>query len=86
MTSEPRFVTDFGGILDQLRRAGFTMSALERETGIPRPSLVGYLIGGTTPLHPQGEKLIEFWCRAMDTPRERVPQRRWYPSVAESLR
>lgn len=86
VTSEPQYVADFEAILDQLRRAGFTMSAIERETRIDRSSLLNYLTYGATPLHPNGEKLIDFYCQAMSIPRERVPKRRALPSVAHALR
>jgi hypothetical protein len=86
VTTEPREIADFEGMLDQLRRRGFTMTAIERATTIPRTSLIEYLINGTTPLHPQGERLIAFYCQATDTPRECIPLRRQLPSVAQSLR
>jgi lambda repressor-like predicted transcriptional regulator len=86
MTTEPRYVTDFGGILDQLRRQGFTMTAIERETEIPRTTLIEYLINGTAPSHSNGERLIAFFCQVTSTARESLPTRRWLPSVAQSMR
>ena len=79
-------VTDFEAILDQLRRSGLTMTAIEHATGINRTTLVQYLVNGVVPLHPSGEKLIAFYCQYTSEPRERVPQRRRLPSVAHSLR
>ena len=68
--TEPRQVVDFEGMLDQLRRMGFTMAAIERCTEIPRTSLLNYLVNGATPLHPSGERLVEFYCRVTGTERE----------------
>jgi hypothetical protein len=68
-------VTDFEGILDHLRRAGFTMAAIERYTGIPRTTLIEYRTCGTTPLHENGERLVAFYCMATNTTRAQVPHR-----------
>lgn len=86
MTNEPRIVIDFEGMLDELRRRGFTWPALERETTIPVTTLKDYLLNGATPLHPNGEKLIAFYCQVTSTARTDVPTRRKLPSVAQSLR
>ena len=80
------YVADFEGMLDALRRAGFTWPAIERETGIPVTTLKDYLLNGATPLHPNGEKLIGFYCRATSTARDDVPTCRKMPSVAQSMR
>ena len=86
MNAAPDQVTDFEAILDQLRRSGLTMTAIEHATGINRTTLVQYLVNGVVPLHPSGEKLIAFYCQYTSQLREGVPQRQRLPSAAHALR
>lgn len=80
----PRLVVDFESIIEGLRRGGFRLATIARETGIARTTLIDYLINGAMPLHANGERLIEFYCRAMLVERRCLPRRRWYPSVRQS--
>lgn len=63
---------DWFRILDDLKRQGFSLYALDGLLMIPRSTLIRYK-QGSEPNHMTGEKLIDFWCQAMGNPRELVP-------------
>jgi len=86
MTTAPREVTDFEAIIEGLRRAGFRLQAISGITGIPRGTLIRYLIDGSTPSHDKGEVLVAFYCQVLGATREQVPTRRWRASAAHVAR
>ncbi|MDO8346378.1 MAG: hypothetical protein Q7S85_00610 [Rugosibacter sp.] len=63
---------DWFRILDDLKRQGFSLYALEAQVAIPKSTLIGYK-QGAEPNHMTGERLIAFWRQAMGRPRELVP-------------
>lgn len=69
---DSRYVTDWSSIIEGLRRQGLSFSHLEQCTGIARASLVRYRDGGT-PKHPDGERILGFWCEFMNRQREHAP-------------
>lgn len=69
---DPRYVTDWAAIIDGLRRRGMTFSQLAYFTGIPHTTLIRFR-DGATPKHPDGEKLIDFWCYLTCSNRDQAP-------------
>lgn len=82
---ERRHVTDFEGIIEGLRRAGLPINTISARTGIPRSTLIGYLLGSSPP-HDSGERLIELWLGVTNSTREQLPRRLWLPSAAQVSR
>lgn len=71
---------DFVAVIEELRKHGHGYHSISRATGLPESTLKNYALTGTTPLHPNGERLVGFWCVAMQLPRELAPCRpimRW---------
>lgn len=71
---DPRYVTDWEAIIDGLRRRGLTFSQLASATDIPRSSLERYR-DGACPKHPEGERLLGFWCSFTLAHRDDAPVR-----------
>lgn len=63
---------DWFRILDDLKRLGFSLYALEAQVAIPKSTLIGYR-QGAEPKHLDGEKLIGFWCQVTANERELIP-------------
>lgn len=63
---------DWFHILDDLKRRGFSLYALEAHIGIPKSSLIRYK-EGSEPSHETGEKLIGFWCQVTGSNRDSIP-------------
>lgn len=71
LARKPR--VDWFRVMDDLKRLGFSLREIERETGIGLMSLHRYKAGGT-PSFDTGEDLVEFWCTVMNRPPESVPR------------
>lgn len=63
---------DWFRILDDLKRQGFSLYALEAHIAIPKSTLIGYK-QGAEPKHMDGEKLIGFWCQVTANERGGIP-------------
>lgn len=70
-----RVTVDFVEILGFLASRGFGQNAIAMHTNVPRSSVRDY-IHGTTPSHPQGERIIRFWCEISGKDRHAVPVKR----------
>jgi hypothetical protein len=79
-TSE--LVVDFAGMLASLRRIGYGINRIATRAHVSRTAVRNYCVD-TTPLHPQGERLIQAWCELSGSPREAVPMRRPLPRACE---
>jgi lambda repressor-like predicted transcriptional regulator len=85
-TRPEHLVTDFEAMFDQMRRHGWSLVDIARETGVARSTLKQYAIYGTTPSHENGERVIAFWCQMFASTREAAPTKRHLPSAAQALR
>lgn len=74
---------DWFRILDDLKRLGFSLYALEAHIAIPKSTLIGYK-QGAEPKHTDGERLVGFWCQVTANGREHVPTEAFVLSVARS--
>lgn len=79
------YVTDFAAIIEGLRRQGFRLQAIADHTGISRPSLIRYMLEGSSPSHDKGERLIEFYCGVYNCTREQVPKELRTQSAREAI-
>ncbi len=64
---------DWFRILVDLKRLGYSTYDLQDLVGIPRETLRDWANRIKEPRHHAGEKLIAFWMREMDRPRESLP-------------
>lgn len=72
MSRSDELRVDWFRILDDLKRQGFSLYALEAHIAIPKSTLIGYK-QGAEPNHMTGERLIAFWCQVMGMQRDLVP-------------
>jgi hypothetical protein len=70
-----RIAVDFVQILAYLRSRGHGISAISLHANIPRTSVRDYC-EGSTPSHPHGERIIQFWCKTTGNPRDAAPTKR----------
>lgn len=70
-----RVTVDFVEILKFLRSRGYGVNTIAMHANVPRSSVRDYC-DGTTPSHPQGERIIRFWCEITGNNRGAVPVRR----------
>lgn len=76
---------DWFRILDDLKRHGFSLYALEDLVAIPKSTLQGYRLG-SRPRYEDGERLILFWCQVTTKSPEEVPREAVVLSVAQASR
>ena len=63
---------DWFRVLDDLKRLGFSLYAIEAQVSITKSTLIGYK-QGSEPKHRDGERLIGFWCQSTNRAREELP-------------
>jgi hypothetical protein len=66
---------DFVELLKFLLARGYGTNAIAMYADVSRSSVRNY-IDGTTPLHPQGERMIRLWCEITGNSRDAVPTKR----------
>jgi hypothetical protein len=76
------FVVDFAVMLASLRRSGYGINRIAALADVSRTAVRNYCVD-TTPLHPQGERIIRTWCELSGSPREAVPMRRALPRACD---
>jgi hypothetical protein len=81
---EERTVVDFCQLLLFLRSRGYGIDSIALHTNLSRSAVRNYLTGNTMPLHPHGERLIQFWCHISGHPRDRVPTKPDLTTVSTS--
>lgn len=59
-------------VIWDIRRRGFSPSAIAAEVGIDKAMLYRYC-EGSVPAHDTGERMIVFWMRVTSSAREQVP-------------
>ncbi|SDI65112.1 hypothetical protein SAMN04487926_12146 [Paraburkholderia steynii] len=82
----PAQVVDWSRILDDVRRAGYTVSEVAYYTQIPKSTLLGYRNHGAEPRHSAGSKLLRFWAQATYADERQPPLRDPIPSAADFRR
>jgi lambda repressor-like predicted transcriptional regulator len=63
---------DWFRILDDLKRQGVSLYALEAQVEIPRSTLIRYK-DGTEPSYHNGERLVGIWCQVTGNDRCAIP-------------
>lgn len=82
-TAAAELVVDWAAIMMQLQKLGIGPRALGRELTISHSQLIEYREYVKTPNHANGERIIEYWCRATGAARDSVPM---MPHVASAAR
>ncbi|WP_439671443.1 hypothetical protein [Cupriavidus necator] len=68
-------VVDWHALLIQLQRAGQSTSKIAAGSNVRRSTFLGWKNGGAQPRHPEGERMIAFWCRVTGKGRADLPMR-----------
>ncbi len=68
-------VVDWNALFLQLQREGYSTPDIEHFTSIPRGTFMGWKNGGAQPRHPEGERMISFWCQALGKERQALPMK-----------
>jgi len=69
-TTENRI--DWFQVISDLGRRGFPLQLIAESIGVAKSTLIGWK-QGAEPKHGDGEKLVGFWCRVMEKPRDDLP-------------
>ncbi|MDN7848109.1 hypothetical protein [Burkholderia seminalis] len=83
---EPARAVDWFRVLEDVRRADYTLAEIAQFTQIPRTTLLGYRNLGAEPKHYAGVTLLKFWAQVTGRQPDDAPTRQRMPSVSESLR
>lgn len=83
---EPARAVDWFRVLEDVRRADFTLAEIAQYTQIPRTTLLGYRNLGAEPKHYAGVTLLKLWAQVTGKPTDDAPTLQRMPSVSESLR
>ncbi|MGX6570438.1 hypothetical protein [Cupriavidus necator] len=75
-------VVDWHALLIQLQRAGQSTSKIAAGSNVRRSTFLGWKNGGAQPRHPEGERMIAFWCHITGKSRADLPMRRMEFSAA----
>jgi len=75
VTLAERVTVDFVEILRFLRSRGYGINTIAMYVSVSRTSVRDYG-KGATPSHPQGERIIKFWCEITGNSRDVVPTKR----------
>ncbi|EDQ2834614.1 hypothetical protein JQ91_002472 [Salmonella enterica subsp. enterica] len=63
---------DWFRIIEDISRTGIPLAKVASEIEVSKSALLGWK-SGAEPAHRAGERLIEFWCFAMERRREDLP-------------
>ena len=83
---EPARAVDWFRVLEDVRRADYTLAEIAQYTQIPRTTLLGYRNLGAEPKHYAGVTLLKLWAQVTDRQPDEAPTVQRMPSVSESLR
>ncbi|HIC7209396.1 hypothetical protein [Burkholderia stabilis] len=83
---EPARAVDWFRVLEDVRRADFTLAEIAQYTHIPRTTLLGYRNLGAEPKHYAGVTLLKLWAQVTGKVPDEAPTLQRMPSVSESLR
>ncbi|EKS9800310.1 MULTISPECIES: hypothetical protein [Burkholderia] len=83
---EPARAVDWFRVLEDVRRADFTLAEIAQYTQIPRTTLLGYRNLGAEPKHYAGVTLLKLWAQVTGNAPDDAPTVQRMPSVSESLR
>ena len=83
---EPARAVDWFRVLEDVRRADFTLAEIAQFTQIPRTTLLGYRNLGAEPKHYAGVTLLKLWAQVTGNAPDQAPTVQRMPTVSESLR
>ncbi len=85
-TVEPVRVVDWFRVLEDVRRADFTLAEIAQYTRIPRTTLLGYRNLGAEPKHWAGVTLLALWSQVTGRAAGEAPTTERMPTVSDILR
>ena len=83
---EPARAVDWFRVLEDVRRADFTLAEIAQYTQIPRTTLLGYRNLGAEPKHYAGVTLLKLWAQVTGNAPDEAPTVQRMPSVSDALR
>ncbi|KVF08978.1 MULTISPECIES: hypothetical protein [Burkholderia] len=83
---EPAVSVDWFRVLEDVRRADFTLAEIAQYTRIPRTTLLGYRNLGAEPKHYAGQTLLKLWAQVTGRQPDEAPTLQRMPSVSAALR
>lgn len=83
---EPAQNVDWFRVLEDVRRADFTLAEIAQFTRIPRTTLLGYRNLGAEPKHYAGVTLLKLWAQVTGREPDDAPTVQRMPSVSDILR
>ena len=83
---EPARAVDWFRVLEDVRRADFTLAEIAQFTQIPRTTLLGYRNLGAEPKHYAGVTLLKLWAQVTGNAPDQAPTVQRMPTVSASLR
>ncbi|MBW5807453.1 hypothetical protein FOZ70_22240 [Burkholderia sp. COPS] len=83
---EPAASVDWFRVLEDVRRADYTLAEIAQYTQIPRTTLLGYRNLGAEPKHYAGQTLLRMWTQVTGKPPGDAPTVQRMPSVSDILR
>ncbi|WP_070106306.1 hypothetical protein [Burkholderia plantarii] len=85
-TVEPVRVVDWFRVLEDVRRADYTLAEIAQYTRIPRTTLLGYRNLGAEPKHWAGVTLLKLWSQVTGNTAADAPTIERLPTVSDILR
>jgi transcriptional regulator with XRE-family HTH domain len=79
MNASARRVVDWGELLRELNRLGYSKRAIADQIELSHSAVVQYAQGINRPLHATGERLLAFYCQVTGKPRDLVPMAQELP-------
>ncbi|OXJ16000.1 hypothetical protein [Burkholderia sp. HI2500] len=83
---EPAQSVDWFRVLEDVRRADFTLAEIAQYTQIPRTTLLGYRNLGAEPKHYAGVTLLKLWAQVTGNAPDQAPTVQRMPTVSDILR
>ncbi|MBJ9594313.1 hypothetical protein BLA50215_07041 [Burkholderia lata] len=83
---EPAQNVDWFRVLEDVRRADFTLAEIAQYTQIPRTTLLGYRNLGAEPKHYAGVTLLKLWAQVTGNAPDQAPTVQRMPTVSDILR
>lgn len=73
MSATVETVVDWSEMLNELRRMGIRTGQISMRVHLSSGNIREYRLGMKSPMHNNGEKIIEYWMRLTQKTRDQIP-------------
>lgn len=73
MSATVEIVVDWQAMLNELRHMGIRTGQISMRVGLSSGNIREYRLGIKSPMHCNGERIIEYWMRLTAKTREQLP-------------